>query len=137
MPTKSNPQASTSLVLPGCVTKLMLRSTSETLPDGTHVFKFDGVVRSRLDLHAFYVIAEDRIWRKTYALFTGSGEDFEWTLRQTFAKGGGTGKVSFVMYDYSSKKQNDLEQRIAKIVLRNSHATPAKVAKLIMAEIAK
>lgn len=137
MTTKSNPQASTSLVLPSCVTKMMLRSTSETLSDGTHVFKFDGICHSRLDLHAFYVIAENSTWGDKIVTHKGSGEDFEWTLRQYVIKGQTSYHVEFEMFDYSSKKERDLEQRIARIVMLNKHATPAKVAKLIMAEIAK
>lgn len=35
------------------------------------------------------------------------------------------------------QQQRNLEQRIARLVLRNPYATPAKVAKLIMAEIAR
>jgi len=130
-------QADTALVLPGCVTNFMLRSKSSVQQDGTIVFTFEGKVKSRLDLHAFYVIADDRKWGKTDAMFKGSGEGYDWTLHQTFNKTGATGEVSFVMNDYSKKSSCDLEQRIARLVLRNQYATPAKVAKLIMAEIAR
>ncbi len=130
-------QASTALVLPGCVTNLMLRSKSEPLPDGTVVFKFNGVVRSRLDLHAFYVIADARRWSKTSATFKGSGEGFDWKLVQYWTEAGGSNKVSFEMHDYSKKNENSLETRIARVVMLNKNATPAKIAKLIMTEIAR
>lgn len=131
-------QASTALVLPGCVTSLMLRSKSEVQPDGTVAFKFTGKVRSRPDLHAFYVIAEERNWGRTYVRYAGSGEGFDWTLYQDLNNNlETTSKVRFEMRDYSKQGTNDLEQRIARLVLRNQGATPAKIAKLVMAEIAK
>lgn len=131
-------QADTALVLPGCVTNMMLRSKSSVQQDGTVVFKFAGTVKSRLTIHAFYVIADERNWGKLAATYTGSGDGYDWKLVQTFnQKGEGTHNVSFEMRDYTKKGENNLEQRIARLVLRNQGATPAKVAKLIMAEIAR
>lgn len=131
-------QADTALVLPGCVTNFMLRSKSSVQQDGTVVFKFEGKARSRLDLHAFYVIADERNWGETQVTYKGSGEGYDWTLCQEFTKeAGATNKVKFQMNDFTKKGTMDLEQRIARLVLRNQSATPAKVAKLIMAEIAR
>lgn len=102
-----NKQASLSLELTGIIANLMLRSTSETLSDGTVTFTFKGILNPT-QLHSIYLNAstsEQGTIRDTkkFIVYTGKGENYDWSVKQTKNYTNTRSfKVTFVMNDYTA-----------------------------------
>lgn len=94
-------QASTSLILPATVTKFMLMAQEvETLSDGTKTFVYKGFINSET-IHLIYLLAEAERPFKSHVVWSGAGDNYDWSIKQNYVPKGGKYYITFVMNDYT------------------------------------
>lgn len=102
--------ASTSLVLPNVIAKLMLMSKCHTSFDGVKTFQGEFIIKP-LDAHLVYLAcatspkgAESH--SKANACFIDEGDGYDWTVVQSFEITNGGFKVRFTLNDYTQQISN-------------------------------
>lgn len=88
--------------LPATIEKLALKAqTTEILSDGTKTLTYKGFVSSET-AHLIYLIAEAERHCTHYVVFSNSGDDYSWSVKQNFVPKGNSFYIQLVLNDYTN-----------------------------------